>query len=117
MAKLTEKSKDKKIKSEISRLRGIFKNLEENKRKVVESLIKTAAFMAVSLEELQALINEKGYTEEYQNGENQSGVKQSEEVKTHIAMTKNYTSVIKLLVELVPASKKKDGKLEALRNK
>jgi len=82
----------------------------------VESLIRNAAFMAVSLEELQEIINEEGYTVEYQNGANQSGTKQSDAVKTHIAMTKNHAAIIKQLCELVPPEKKKESRLQALRD-
>jgi len=79
-------------------------------------VIKNAAFMAVSLEELQEIINEEGYTVEYQNGANQSGTKQSDAVKTHIAMTKNHAAIIKQLCDLVPPEKKKESRLQALRD-
>lgn len=116
MATKKELSKDQKIKREITRLKRVFKDLDKNKLQTVESLIRNAAFMAVSLEELQEIINVEGYTVEYQNGENQRGTKQSEAVKTHIAMTKNHASIIKQLTELVPPEKKKDSKLQALRD-
>lgn len=93
-----------------------FQRLGQNKLQTVESLIKNAAFMAVSLEELQEIINEEGYTVEYQNGANQSGTKQSDAVKTHIAMTKNHAAIIKQLCDLVPPEKKKESRLQALRD-
>lgn len=111
-----ELTKDQKIKKEISRLKRVFRDLDKNKLQTVESLIKNAAFMAVSLGELQEIINVEGYTEEYQNGANQRGIKQSEAVKTHIAMTKNHASIIKQLTELVPPERKKASKLQALRD-
>lgn len=83
MATKKDLTKEEKIKREFSRLKRIFKDLDKNKLQTVESLIKNAAFMAVSLEELQEIINEEGYTVEYQNGANQSGTKQSDAVKTH----------------------------------
>ena len=89
---------------------------DKNKLQTVESLIKNAAFMAVSLEELQEIINDEGYVVEYQNGENQKGTKQSDAVKTHIAMTKNHAAIIKQLTDLVPPEKKKESKLQALRD-
>ena len=100
MATRKELTKDQKIKREISRLKRVF----------------NAAFMAVSLEELQEIINEEGYVVEYQNGENQHGTKQSDAVKTHIAMTKNHASIIKQLTDLVPPEKKKESRLQALRD-
>ena len=110
------RKEEEKIKREFSRLKRIFKDLDKNKLQTVESLIKNAAFMAVSLEELQEIINEEGYTVEYQNGANQSGTKQSDAVKTHIAMTKNHAAIIKQLCDLVPPEKKKESRLQALRD-
>ena len=111
-----ELTKEQKIKREITRLKRVFKDLDKNKLQTVESLIRNAAFMAVSLEELQEIINVEGYTEEYQNGANQSGRKQSEAVKTHIAMTKNHAAIMKQLADLAPPVKKKESKLQALRD-
>lgn len=116
MATKAELTKEQKIKRETTRLRRVFKDLDKNKMQTVESLIRNAAFMAVSLEELQEIINRDGYTVEYQNGENQRGTKQSDEIKTHIAMTKNHASIIKQLVDLVPPEKKKESRLQALRD-
>ena len=115
MPTYADKSKDQKVKYHMGRLRGVFKNLDENKKKIVESLIKNAAFMTVTLEELQEDINEKGYTEEYQNGANQWGTKQSEAVKTHIAMTRNHATIIKTLADLAPPAPKGESKLAALK--
>ena len=72
--------------------------------------------MSVSLEELQDIINAEGYTEEYQNGENQKGRKQSEAVKIHIAMTRNHAAVMKQLTDLAPPVPKKTDALQALRD-
>ena len=116
MATKKDLPKEQKIKRELTRLKKIFTDLDQNKLQIVESIMKNAAFMAVSLEELQEIINEEGYTVEYQNGANQSGTKQSDAVKTHIAMTKNHAAIIKQLCELVPAEKKKESRLQALRN-
>lgn len=116
MATKKELTKEQKIKKEIARLKRVFKDLDKNKLQTVESLIKNAAFMAVSLEELQEIINAEGYVVEYQNGENQKGTKQSDAVKAHIAMTKNHVAIIKQLTDLVPPEKKKESKLQALRD-
>lgn len=116
MATKQDLTKDQKIKKEYNRLRRIFKDLDKNKLQTVESLMRNAAFMSVSLEELQDIINAEGYIVEYQNGANQSGTKQSDAVKTHIAMTKNHASIIKQLCDLVPPEKKKESRLQALRD-
>lgn len=96
MAKVKKKSK------ELAKLEEIFKDIEPGKQKVVEKLIANAAFMAESLDKLQEIIREKGFTEEYQNGANQSGVKKCSEVEIYNTMVKNYSSVIKQLTDLLP---------------
>ena len=59
MATKKDLTKDQKIKKEINRLKRVFRDLDKNKLQTVESLIRNAAFMAVSLEELQEIINEE----------------------------------------------------------
>ena len=92
----------KEYKKELNKLKKIFKDIEPSKQKTVEKLISNAAFMAASLDELQQIIREKGFTEEYQNGANQYGVKKCSEVEIYNTMIKNYTSVVKQLVDLLP---------------
>lgn len=110
-----EKTKEQKIKREKTRLKGIFRDLDENKKKLVTPLIEKAAFMSVELDELQAVIQEEGWTSEYKNGKDQYGTKRSPEAETYIALSKNYAAVIKQLTDLVPAAKRKQSKLAALR--
>ena len=64
MATKKELTKDQKIKREINRLKRVFRDLDKNKLQTVESLIRNAAFMAVTLEEVQEIINEEGHTVE-----------------------------------------------------
>ena len=115
MATRAEKTKEQRIKSEKTRLKGIFKDLDENKKKLVTPLIEKAAFMSVELDDLQKTIEQDGWTSEYKNGENQYGTKKSPEAETYIALSKNYAAVIKQLTDLVPAAKRKKSRLEALR--
>ena len=116
MAKKKEKTKEQRIKSEKTRLKGIFKELDENKKKLVTPLIEKAAFMSIELDDLQAQIEQDGWTSEYKNGENQYGTKRSPEADTYISLSKNYAAVIKQLVDLVPEPKRKASKLAALRD-
>lgn len=113
-AKKGELTKEEKISREIRRIKRALSDLDKNKLAVVEPLIKTAAYCAVSLGELQDIIDRDGYTVEYQNGENQRGTKQSDEVKTLIAMQKNLTAAIKTLADIAPESKAKVSRLQEL---
>jgi len=92
----------KKKSKELKKLEKIFKDIEPSKRQTVEKLIENAAFMAESLAELQEIIREKGFVEEYHNGANQSGVKKCSEVEIYNTMIKNYSSIVKQLVDLLP---------------
>lgn len=110
MAKKTPKTR---IKAEKERLEKIFSDLEENKRKTCAALIDRAAFITISLEDLEAQLNKTGWVEEYCNGENQYGMKKAAAADVHISLTKNLNAIIKQLLELVPPAQK-GGKLNEL---
>lgn len=112
--------KDERIKKEINRLNGIFKNIDPKFKKVVQPLIEKAAFMSVTLDDIQEHIKENGVTEEYKNGENQYGIKKSSHVEIYNTMIKNYSSVVKQLTDLAPKESKKeedDGFAEFVNSK
>lgn len=94
--------KDEIIAEEKKRLAGIYTRMDAKTKKATQSLIEEAAFMGASLYELRSIINEKGYTEEYQNGANQKGVKKCSEVDVYNTMIKNYMGTIKQLTDLLP---------------
>ena len=100
-------SKDEIIKKEYKKLSGIYTRLNVKTKKSVETLMHEAAFMAASLYELRELINKKGYTENYQNGANQKGVKKTSEIEIYNTMIKNYSAVIKQLTDLLPKDEPK----------
>jgi hypothetical protein len=95
-------TKDEIIKAEKAKLNGIYSKLETKTKKSVSSLVDEAAFMAASLYELRNIINQKGYTEEYQNGANQVGIKKCSEVEIYINLSKNYMAIMKQLTDLLP---------------
>jgi len=111
--KKSSKEKNNRIAAEIARLNEIFINLPEKSLNAAKSLIENAAFMAISLDDLQEIINQKGYTEEYQNGANQKGVKKSSEVEIYNTMIKNHASIIKQLTDLIPAGSLESNKTES----
>lgn len=110
-----KKTEDKLIEDEKSRLKDIFKNLDENKRELVTPLIEKAAFMSIELDILQENIKQNGWTSKYKNGENQYGTKKSPEAETYVALTKNYAAIVRQLTDLVPAAEKKKSRLTLLR--
>lgn len=94
--------KEKRIKTELIKLNKQFKELDDKSKKIVESLIKNAAFMIVTLSDLQQEINLNGTVSIYKNGENQFGTKKSPEVEIYNTMIKNHMSIMKQLTDLIP---------------
>ena len=94
--------KQKRIKKEIGRLRKLFKEIDENKKKLVDSTIADVAFMTVTMQDLREKIVRDGTTVEYKNGENQWGVKQSPDVQMYLQMSQKQTQAMKILVDCLP---------------
>lgn len=109
---MAEYTKEQRIAKEKRRLNKIFADLEPNKLNTCKALINRAAFITVSLEDLEEQLNATGWVETYQNGENQSGMKKAAAADVHISLTKNLNAIIKQLLELVPPAQKKSKLLE-----
>lgn len=105
--------KEKRIAKELRKLNKLFTNLDENQKQTAAGLIRSAAFMAVSLEDLQEIINKEGYLDEYENGANQTGIKISAAVQTYNSMVGRYTTIITKLLKIVPAAERKQPKQTA----
>lgn len=104
---LDKKQKEALIKERFDELSNIFNDIETKTKKTISPLISKAAFMSVTLDDLQDAINVKGVIEEYQNGATQTGYKKSVEVEVYNTMIKNYHAIMKQLIELLPT--KEDG--------
>ena len=112
---MEEKEKEARIRDELARLKSLFENIPDNQKALVEGLIQNAAFMKITLEDIQVRVMNEGVTDVYQNGENQKGVKQAAALQSYNALVKNYDSVIKHLNTYLPKESGK-GKLADLRS-
>lgn len=97
-----EKQRQKIFSKEKKKLLKIFEKMEEDKLKIAEGLIDTASWQLVMVTELKELIKRDGYVEEYQNGENQYGVKKSSAVDVFDKTVNTYSKVIKQLCDMLP---------------
>lgn len=113
---MAKPKKETRIRKETERLTEIFKDLEPNKLSTCQALIARAAFITVSLEDLELQLNETGWVEPYRNGENQSGLKKAAAADVHISLTKNLNAIMKQLLDLVPPAQKA-SRLEAMMRK
>lgn len=93
---------ERQINAEVKRLNKIFANIDEDKRSLCEQMIQNAAFMAVSLRELQEQIKIDGWVEDYQNGANQKGRKTGSAAVLYTKLINNYRQVIGDLCKLLP---------------
>ena len=98
--------KNKKIRKETQKLKKLFKDLPDNKKKMAEKLIENASFVSITLDELKEDIKLYGVKETYVNGKDQFGFKESIESKTYNTMVKNYMNIIKQLNDMLPEEKK-----------
>ena len=95
---------------ELARLEKLFSPLPANERMFIQPLLENAAFMRVTLDELQIKIRLEGATDEYQNGANQCGVKISAAIQAYNQLMKTYHTLMdKLMAKLPQEAKQKDG--------
>lgn len=104
-----------RIRKENTRLLKLYAALPANKLEIVTPLIQNAAFLKVTLEDLQTEINNQGCVDTYQNGKEQSGKKASAEISAYNTSLKNYTTIIEKLDKMLPPEQKK-SKLDAFAN-
>lgn len=102
MEKLTEIQKEEEISKNFKKLKRIFRFLDKDRRSFAEKLCRKAAFMDVTLDEMQAQITAEGYVVEAVNGNGFRVKMDHPAVKTYNTMIKNYTAVMKQLADLLP---------------
>lgn len=96
--KLSKLDKNKNTKLELKKLEAIFKDIPNDKKQLVDSLIKQAAFMQSTLYELSLYINRDGAVSTDQRGNS----KESPPLKSYTALINRYSNVIKQLLDLLP---------------
>ena len=106
-------SKEKRIAEERKQLIEYFNKTEDE---LALRLIDNASFMRVTLQDLEKYINKNGVKEEWSNGANQFGVRESVESTVYKNMIKNYTAVIKQLNDMLPKKDREKNKLEEFKN-
>ena len=93
---------------ELARLVELFSPLPANERTFIQPLLENAAFMRVTLDELQIKIRLEGATDEYQNGANQCGVKISAAIQAYNQLMKTYHTLMDKLMAKLPQTQESD---------
>jgi hypothetical protein len=113
--------KQKRIKREINRLKKLFKEIDENKKKLVQATIEDVAFLTVTMQDLRENIIREGTTVEYKNGADQYGTKQSPDAQLYLQMSQKQTQAMKILVDCMPKTalpvQKDDGFVDFVRER
>jgi hypothetical protein len=103
MAEKKIKTKEERIKSEKSRLNKIYKDIEEKRKNTVQGLIERAAYMRVSIEDMEKDLDENGFTEWFQQGENQKPYQRKRPIADmYNQMNNSYQKCINQLTNLLP---------------
>ena len=101
-----EKTKEERTKTEKNRLVRIYKDIPKESKSIIEGLINRAAFMRVTLEDMEKDLDEKGFVEEFSQSEKLEPYERERPVaRLYNTMNKNYQSIIKQLSDLLPAVK------------
>jgi len=97
----------------MERLAELCEALPEDRRRAGEGLIHRAAFLRITLEDLEEDINENGTTEEWRNGPDLPPMSRIRAAaQQHNTMVKNYAQVMRQLMELLPDTKPTGSKGE-----
>lgn len=100
-------TKEERIKKEIGKLKRLLKELPPDRLKAAEGLVKRIAFMQITLEDLEADINENGTVETFSQTENISYDRQRPAAQIYNTTIKNYTTACKQLFDMLPDGKPK----------
>lgn len=102
--------KKNRVKKEVSRLKRLFREIDENKKKLVFTTINDIAFMTITMEDLREDIIQDGTTVSYKNGENQYGTKQNPDAQLYLQLSQKQTQAMKILIDCLPKTKPVDLK-------
>ena len=102
LKKVARKSRQTLLKERIGELTEIFSAVAADKMKVARPMIVRIAKMEQYIVDLEKQIDEVGFVEAYQNGATQSGTKESTASRSYSTVIKNYNSLVRTLLQLLP---------------
>ncbi|MFA5396801.1 MAG: hypothetical protein WC346_12410 [Methanogenium sp.] len=108
--KVKQLTKKERVLEEEKRLRESFENLSDKKiLNIVDGLIIRASYMRVQLEIYENDLTEKGYIELFSQSEDLEPYERERPVaRLYNALNKNYQTIIKQLIDLIPKNIQED---------
>ena len=98
---------DERILREQKRLMKIFENLPEERKKLSQKLIERAAYMLISIENMEAEIKKNGLLVRMPQGKYEIEIAHPL-INTHNATIKNYVSLTKQIFDLIPPTEARE---------
>ena len=95
------KTKEERIATELRKFKGFCRNLSRDRKNIAVKLCQKAAFMEVTLEDLQDQINKEGAIVEAVNGNGFEVRSENPAQKTYNTMIKNYNATVKQIIDVV----------------
>ena len=89
--------------NDFRKIEADLKKLPPSKQQLAQKLLDKAKFMDEELEGLQVILKEKGWTETYQNGANQCGLKKSSEGEVYNTLIKSFNTTMKQINDMLDA--------------
>lgn len=109
MATKKEITKDERIIKEVKRLNRIYKNIDKDKKAIIDGIIKRAAYMRIALEDWEMDIIENGITEMFTQSEKTEPYERERPIaRLYNTMNGNYQKIIKQLSDLLPKEEVKE---------
>ena len=107
-AEKSESSRKKaRITTEVNRITKLFADIDENKKKLVRATIKDVAFLTVAMQDLREEMITSGLIDEYKNGPDQYGKKQSTALQSYLQCSNKLTAAMKILNDQLPKTETK----------
>lgn len=95
-------SKDARIQKEIRRLNTIYSKIGKKEKSAIDGLVKRAAFMRVTLEDMEEDLDMNGFTELFSQSEKLDPYERERPVaRLYNTMNKNYQSIMKQLSDFI----------------
>lgn len=98
-----ELSKDERTLKEERRLKRVYKDLPKDMSSATQGLIRRAAYMRTTLEDMENELDEKGFVELFSQSDSQKPYERERPTaRLYNTINKNYQSIIKQLSDLLP---------------
>ena len=110
-----EPGKAERVEQERARLLELFAGADPNRLDFIRETVKQLAWLAVSIQDLQAEVDEKGAVLPFMNGKNQTGFQANPACKLLIDYEKLHNTAFRALMPVLP-EKPRSSKLDEFFN-